>query len=77
MISLPKPLTSFISRERELAQARRLLQDSRLAARGRPGHLDTVTGYLGDLLAGPEGAGRQAGPAPGCQTVRHVLSGQR
>ncbi len=51
--------------------------DGHLAARGRPGHLHTVTGYLGDLFAEPEGAGHQAGPAPGCQTVRHVLSGQR
>jgi 2-polyprenyl-6-methoxyphenol hydroxylase-like FAD-dependent oxidoreductase len=51
--------------------------DGHLAARGRPGHLNTVTGYLGDLFAEPEGAGHQAGSAPGCQTVRHVLSGQR
>ena len=31
-ISLPKPLTSFIGREGELAQAKRLLQESYLAA---------------------------------------------
>jgi 2-polyprenyl-6-methoxyphenol hydroxylase-like FAD-dependent oxidoreductase len=51
--------------------------DGHLAARGRPGQLTTVTGYLGDLFAEPEGVGHQAGSAPGCQTVRHVLSGQR
>jgi len=51
--------------------------DGHLAARGRPGHLNPVTGYLGDLFAEPQGTGHQAGPAPGCQTVRHVLSGQR
>jgi hypothetical protein len=51
--------------------------DGHLAARGRPGRLNAVTGYLRDLFAGPEGASHQAGPAPGCQTVRHVLSGQR
>jgi predicted ATPase/DNA-binding CsgD family transcriptional regulator len=37
MISLPKPLTSFIGRERELAQARRLLQDSYLVTLTGPG----------------------------------------
>jgi predicted ATPase/DNA-binding CsgD family transcriptional regulator len=37
MISLPKPLTSFIGRERELAQAKRLLQDSYLVTLTGPG----------------------------------------
>jgi predicted ATPase/DNA-binding CsgD family transcriptional regulator len=37
MISLPKPLTSFIGRERELAQARRLLQGSYLVTLTGPG----------------------------------------
>ena len=36
-ISLPKPLTSFIGRERELAQAKRLLQDSYLVTLTGPG----------------------------------------
>jgi hypothetical protein len=36
-ISLPKPLTSFIGRERELAQARRLLADSYLVTLTGPG----------------------------------------
>src|SRR5215469_7356767 len=36
-ISLPKPLTSFIGRERELAQATRLLQDSYLVTLTGPG----------------------------------------
>jgi predicted ATPase/DNA-binding CsgD family transcriptional regulator len=35
--SLPRPLTSFIGRERELAQARRLLQDSYLVTLTGPG----------------------------------------
>src|SRR5262252_9449045 len=34
---LPKPLTSFIGRERELAQAKRLLQDSYLVTLTGPG----------------------------------------
>jgi non-specific serine/threonine protein kinase len=37
MISLPKPLTSFIGRERELAQARRLLRGSYLVTLTGPG----------------------------------------
>jgi predicted ATPase len=37
LISLPKPLTSFIGRERDLAQARRLLQDSSLVTMTGPG----------------------------------------
>ena len=37
MISLPKPLTSFIGRERELAQAKRLLQGSYLVTLTGPG----------------------------------------
>jgi predicted ATPase/DNA-binding CsgD family transcriptional regulator len=37
MISLPRPLTSFIGRERELAQARRLLQGSYLVTLTGPG----------------------------------------
>jgi len=36
-ISLPKPLTSFIGRERELAQAKRLLRDSYLVTLIGPG----------------------------------------
>jgi len=36
-ISLPKPLTSFIGRERELAQAKRLLRDSCLVTLTGPG----------------------------------------
>ena len=36
-ISLPKPLTSFIGRERELAQATRLLQGSYLVTLTGPG----------------------------------------
>jgi predicted ATPase/DNA-binding CsgD family transcriptional regulator len=36
-ISLPKPLTSFIGRERELAQAKRLLADSYLVTLTGPG----------------------------------------
>src|SRR5215831_10404228 len=36
-ISLPKPLTSFIGRERELAQAKRLLQGSYLVTLTGPG----------------------------------------
>ena len=36
-ISLPKPLTSFIGRERELAQAKRLLQDNYLVTLTGPG----------------------------------------
>jgi predicted ATPase/DNA-binding CsgD family transcriptional regulator len=36
-ISLPKPLTSFIGRERELAQAKRLLNDSYLVTLTGPG----------------------------------------
>src|SRR5215472_15586612 len=36
-ISLPKPLTSFIGRERELAQAKRLLQSSYLVTLTGPG----------------------------------------
>ena len=36
-ISLPKPLTSFIGRERELAQAKRLLRDSYLVTLTGPG----------------------------------------
>jgi hypothetical protein len=36
-ISLPKPLTSFIGREGELAQAKRLLQDSYLVTLTGPG----------------------------------------
>ena len=36
-ISLPKPLTSFIGREHELAQAKRLLQDSYLVTLTGPG----------------------------------------
>src|SRR5215469_15621822 len=36
-ISLPKPLTSFIGRERELAQAKRPLQDSYLVTLTGPG----------------------------------------
>jgi predicted ATPase/DNA-binding CsgD family transcriptional regulator len=36
-VSLPKPLTSFIGRERELAQARRLLQGSYLVTLTGPG----------------------------------------
>jgi hypothetical protein len=35
--SLPKPLTSFIGRERELAQARQLLRDSYLVTLTGPG----------------------------------------
>src|ERR1043166_8413476 len=35
--NLPRPLTSFIGRERELAQARRLLQDSYLVTLTGPG----------------------------------------
>jgi predicted ATPase/DNA-binding CsgD family transcriptional regulator len=35
--ALPKPLTSFIGRERELAQAKRLLKDSRLLTLTGPG----------------------------------------
>jgi hypothetical protein len=37
MISLPKPLTSFIGRERELAQAKGLLQGSYLVTLTGPG----------------------------------------
>jgi len=37
MISLPKPLTSFIGRERELAQAKRLLAGSHLVTLTGPG----------------------------------------
>src|SRR5271157_2161204 len=37
LISLPKPLTSFIGRERELAQAKRLLQGSYLVTLTGPG----------------------------------------
>jgi non-specific serine/threonine protein kinase len=37
LISLPKPLTSFIGRERELAQAKRLLADSYLVTLTGPG----------------------------------------
>jgi non-specific serine/threonine protein kinase len=37
LISLPKPLTSFIGRERDLAQARRLLQGSYLVTLTGPG----------------------------------------
>ena len=36
-ISLPRPLTSFVGRERELAQAKRLLQDSYLVTLTGPG----------------------------------------
>ena len=36
-VSLPKPLTSFIGRERELAQARRLLEGSYLVTLTGPG----------------------------------------
>lgn len=36
-ISLPKPLTSFIGRERELAQATRLLRGSYLVTLTGPG----------------------------------------
>jgi predicted ATPase len=36
-ISLPKPLTSFVGRERELAQAKRLLKDSYLVTLTGPG----------------------------------------
>jgi predicted ATPase/DNA-binding CsgD family transcriptional regulator len=36
-ISLPKPLTSFVGRQRELAQAKRLLQDSHLVTLTGPG----------------------------------------
>jgi len=36
-ISLPKPLTSFVGRERELAQAKRLLQDNYLVTLTGPG----------------------------------------
>jgi hypothetical protein len=36
-VSLPKPLTSFIGRERELAQAKRLLQDSSMVTLTGPG----------------------------------------
>ena len=36
-VSLPKPLTSFIGREHELAQAKRLLQGSRLVRLTGPG----------------------------------------
>ena len=36
-ISLPKPLTGFIGRERELTQAKRLLQDSYLVTLTGPG----------------------------------------
>src|SRR5690242_9102401 len=36
-VSLPKPLTSFIGRERELAQAKRLLQGSYLVTLTGPG----------------------------------------
>ena len=36
-VSLPKPLTSFIGRERELAQAKRLLQDNYLVTLTGPG----------------------------------------
>jgi predicted ATPase len=36
-ISLPKPLTSFVGRERELAQAKRLLKDSCLVTLTGPG----------------------------------------
>jgi len=36
-ISLPRPLTSFVGRERELAQARRLLKDSYLVTLTGPG----------------------------------------
>ena len=36
-ISLPKPLTSFIGRERELAQAKRLLRGSYLVTLTGPG----------------------------------------
>src|SRR5689334_4537927 len=36
-ISLPKPLTSFIGREHELAQAKRLLQDNYLVTLTGPG----------------------------------------
>ena len=37
LISLPKPLTSFIGRERELAQAKGLLADSYLVTLTGPG----------------------------------------
>ena len=37
LISLPKPLTSFIGRERELAQAKQLLADSYLVTLTGPG----------------------------------------
>ena len=36
-ISLPRPLTSFVGRERELAQAKRLLKDSCLVTLTGPG----------------------------------------
>src|SRR6516162_6600734 len=36
-ISLPRPLTSFVGRERELAQARQLLKDSYLVTLTGPG----------------------------------------
>ena len=36
-VSLPKPLTSFVGRERELAQAKRLLKDSCLVTLTGPG----------------------------------------
>src|SRR5215470_12417142 len=52
-ISLPKPLTSFIGRERELALAKRLLGGS---------YLVTLTGPAGRPCGGP-GKARQHGTA--------------
>ncbi len=71
--SLPRPLTSFIGREHELAQAKRLHNggmgpvilvrpDGHVAARGRPGRMNSVTGYLRYLFR--ETAGEPLGEHP-------------
>jgi hypothetical protein len=53
---LPKPLTSFIGRERELAEAKRLLQGSYLVTLTGPG--DSGKTRLGIALAGEVAAPR-------------------
>src|SRR5579863_5422216 len=73
-ISLPKPLTSFIGRERELAQATQLLQcsylvvlirpDGHVAVRGRRSSLEPVAGYLRDLFTADARCPREASSSP-------------
>jgi hypothetical protein len=61
--SLPRPLTSFIGRERELAEARRLLDGSCLLTLARPGGSGMVQALVSLSICARSAARRRSARA--------------